>query len=68
MSLKTFHLVFIVLSVLLALFFGVWAGYKALVDSSTMMMLVGLGSLCGGAFLVFYGTRFVQKLKNAGIY
>ena len=67
MSLKAFHIIFITLSVALCLLFGVYAGYQALTQSSLLMVLAGLVSIGCGVGLVFYGTRFLRKLKSEGI-
>lgn len=60
MSLKWFHLVFITLSVALALGFGIWglvSQYAAL----------GLLSLVVAAALVVYEVYFVRKSRRIGL-
>jgi len=62
MSLKAFHIVFIVLSVGTTAGFGVWAltspeGYTAL----------GLASLAAAVLLVVYGIAFLNKMKREGL-
>ena len=62
MSLKYFHIVFIVLSVLTTVAFGLWAvlvnglppGFKAM----------GAISLGLGVLLLIYGIRFLKKSKS----
>ena len=69
MSLRTFHIVFITVSALVAFFFGVWMLFRGLVDSgSVLMMLGGLAAFGAGVGLILYGIRFIRKLKQAGIY
>ena len=68
MSLKTFHIVFIAVSTLVAFFFGVWAIFRGLVDSSWVMAISGLVAFVAGVGLIYYGVRFIRKLKSAGIY
>ena len=64
MSLKAFHLVFIVASILLAFGFGAWE-LKAWTETQGMRELIfGLGSVTAGAGLVVYARYFLKKLKN----
>lgn len=65
MSLKTFHIVFILASVLLCIGFGAWgfAMYRA--GNGIPHLTTGILSLATGAFLIWYGIRFLRKLKNA---
>ena len=67
MSLKTFHIVFIALSTLLALVFGVWAVYTGLAQSRSAMIGLGLASFGVSVGLVLYGISFLKKLRRAGI-
>jgi len=64
MSLKTFHIVFIALSVIMAFGFGAWLinGYFS---SHDMIQLFGgaLSIIAGGALIV-YGIRFLRKLRH----
>lgn len=64
MSLKAFHIFFIVVSALCAVGFSVWAviGYTSSHDSG--MLIVAAGSLLAGIGLIFYGIRFLRKLKH----
>ena len=66
MSLKAFHIFFIVASTLLALGFGGWAiaAYRAGGDPTNLGM--GVGSLVLGAVLIVYSRWFLQKLKGVG--
>ena len=58
MSLKTFHIFFISVSVLLSLGFGAWClgqpGYTA----------AGIGSFVAAAALVAYEVVFLQRFKT----
>jgi hypothetical protein len=60
MSLKWFHVVFVTLSVLLSLWFGVWA----LFHGQTALGIVSLG---GSAGLVLYGNYFLGKVRKLGV-
>jgi hypothetical protein len=66
MSLKAFHIVFIVTSVLMA--FGVAAielqEFKE--GNRTIDLVVGIGSVLAGAALLVYGRYFLKKLKGVG--
>ena len=65
MSLKTFHIVFIGSSFLLALFLGGWCLYEFFVHSKRVVdLLLGLLSLAGAVGLIVYGRYFLNKLKN----
>ncbi len=61
MSLKAFHIVFIVASALLSLGFGVWAlaGDGASAPAAAVAFMVG-------AALVVYGARFLKKVARTG--
>lgn len=57
MSLKFFHIVFIVLATLVSLFVGVWGLRNA-------QPILGVVFLVLGAVLVVYGLRAYQKLRS----
>jgi hypothetical protein len=64
MSLKAFHVFFIVISTLLAVGFGVW-GTQDFAESGSLTHLgLGVGSLVGSVLLVRYGFWFMRKLKD----
>ena len=60
MSLKWFHIVFIALSMLVALGFGVWGLFN-------QQMVLGVASLAGSAGLCVYGTYFLGKARRLGV-
>jgi len=64
MSLATFHLVFIAISILAALFAGVWgvSGYAA--GDGSMPLLFGVLALLSVPVLVVYGVRVRSKLRS----
>ena len=65
MSLKAFHLVFIVASILLAIGFGVWSFLNyASPQGSTSDLVVGIVSGVIALGLVGYEIYFLKKLKN----
>jgi hypothetical protein len=64
MSLRGFHIVFIVFSTLLALGTGVWCIWIDLVEGAPVF-LVGAGFSFVAAFgLVVYGIWFYRKMKR----
>lgn len=63
MSLKAFHILFITLSVIVTVGFGLWSLTSAEFGSTT----VGIISLIAAVLLVIYGVLFLQKLKREGI-
>ncbi len=66
MSLKAFHIFFIVLSTLLALAFGVWAVDDFGRSGSFVHLGLGVGSFLASVALVRYGVWFLRKLKHVG--
>lgn len=62
MSLKAFHLVFIVAAIALAGVVGAWAWGHRTVGSSYLMLAVVCFAAAAG--LVVYGIWFVKKLKD----
>ena len=64
MSLKTFHIVFIVASTLLALGFGAWELKLFFAGNGTWHLILGGLSILGSAGLVWYGKMVLRKLKN----
>jgi hypothetical protein len=64
MSLKAFHIVFVVMSILLTLFCGVLLVWQYASTRETALLAPGIVSLacCGG--LVCYGKSVLRKLKH----
>ena len=62
MSLKYFHILFIVMSVLTTVGFGLWALLVNGLPGGFRVM--GVFSLLGGVALLVYGFRFMKKLKS----
>ncbi len=68
MSLRTFHLLFIVIVIICAEMFGareLWL-YPQTKDLVTLWL--GVGTLVGGLVLSVYALLFVRKMDRAGIY
>jgi hypothetical protein len=64
MSLKAFHLIFIVASVLLTVAFGIWGINQYASGGPRSDLLMGIVSLLMGIGLVVYGKYFLRKLKH----
>ena len=60
MSLKWFHLVFISLSTVLAVAFGLWGFLNH-------FTALGVGSLAAAVALGVYGNYFLQKARRIGL-
>jgi hypothetical protein len=60
MSLKWFHIVFVSLSMLVSLGFGVWGLFNHYV-------VLGIVSLSASAGLVVYGNYFLGKVRKLGV-
>jgi hypothetical protein len=67
MSLRFFHILFITLSVLMSLVVGVWAIDAYRTDGSLTWAILAVVAFGGGALLVVYGNRFLQKTRNLGL-
>lgn len=67
MSLKFFHIVFIAVSTLLCLVVGVWALDAYRNDGAATWIVLAVLSFVGGALLVVYGSRFLQKFRKLGM-
>ena len=57
MSLKWFHIVFITLSMVLSIWFGVWALFNE-------QVALGVASIAGSAALFVYGNYFLGKART----
>lgn len=65
MSLKTIHIVFVIASLILTAFFGVWAWRQYVQPTGTSLdLLYGLLSIVAFAGLLAYGRYFLKKLKH----
>ena len=66
MSLKAFHIFFIIVSTALAVGFGVWATLDFAASGSWVNLSMGVGSFLASILLVWYGVWFLRKLKHVG--
>lgn len=64
MSLKAFHIVFIVASILLSFFCGIWLLHEYASDRHAAFLVAGIVFLIAGAGLICYGKSVLRKLKH----
>jgi hypothetical protein len=67
MSLKGFHIVFIVFSTLLALGCGAWCIWVDLVEDAPVYLAGAVASFISAVALVSYGIWFYRKMKRLRI-
>jgi hypothetical protein len=67
MSLKVFHIVFIVFSTLLALGVGGWCIWVDLVEGAPIYLAGAISSFAAAVALVVYGVWFYRKMKRLRI-
>jgi len=64
MSLKAFHVVFVVMSILLAFFCGIWLPREYAASRHGAFLVAGIVSLVAGAALIWYGKSVLRKLRH----
>jgi hypothetical protein len=64
MSLKSFHVFFILVSISFSMFFGVWGVRNHSVTANTVHLCLGISSFVGAAALIAYLLVFFQKAKD----
>ncbi len=64
MSLKAFHVFFVIVSVLCALGFGAWAVADYARTGRGSALLLGILGFASAVALIWYGLWFLRKLKN----
>jgi len=67
MSLKAFHIVFIVFSTLLAVGVGLWCVWVNLVEGAPIYLAGAIGSFVTALALIIYGVWFYRKMKRLRI-
>tara|TARA_Y100000588_G_scaffold73789_1_gene76436 strand:- start:918 stop:1112 length:195 start_codon:yes stop_codon:yes gene_type:complete len=60
MSLKAFHLVFILLSILFSFVFGIWG----VINGGTVELVMGIISFAGMVGMLVYLVFFLKKFKH----
>jgi hypothetical protein len=64
MSLKTFHLVFILMAIMGADLFGGWTVQEYIRSNSLPTLLIGIASMAGGLGLIRYAIYFVRMMDR----
>ncbi len=64
MSLKTFHIVFVTVSTLVAFAFGAWCLFFHRELGGVSYLVLGFSSFVGGAGLIAYGFWFWSKIRT----
>ena len=64
MSLKAFHVFFVIVSTLCALGFGAWAVAEYARTGHGSTLALGIIGFAAAVALVWYGLWFLRKLKN----
>jgi hypothetical protein len=64
MSLKSFHLFFIGISILFAAGFGIWFLAEQPIAIETLNVFAALLSFTVGGGLILYAIRFIRKFKH----
>jgi hypothetical protein len=67
MSLKGFHIVFIIFSTLLALGVGAWCIWVNLVEGEPVYLAGAIFSFVAAVGLIVYGVWFYRKMKRLRI-
>ena len=67
MSLKGFHIVFIIFSTLLALAIGGWCIWVNLVEGEPVYLAGAIFSFVAAVALIVYGVWFYRKMKRLRI-
>ena len=67
MSLKGFHIVFIIFSTLLALGVGLWCVWVDLVEGAPIYLAGAIASFAAAVALMVYGVWFWRKMKRLRI-
>ena len=64
MSLKAFHIIFVIFSTLVALGIGGWCVWVNLVEGAPVYLAGAIASFATALVLVIYGIWFYRKMKR----
>ena len=64
MSLRAFHVAFIVVSIALSAVVAAWGVREWVTEASADALTVGCAALLSGIGLVIYGVRYFRKLQE----
>jgi len=63
MGLRNFHLIFIVVSILLAFYFSFWCYQYSQTHQAFGYLITSIAALITGIGLLIYGVMFTKKVK-----
>ena len=64
MSLRIFHIIFVMICVALSIWVAVWGIRGYMLDHNTGALALGLVFLASAAALAYYGTKVYGKLRD----
>jgi membrane protease YdiL (CAAX protease family) len=64
MSLRVFHIVFVIVCIALSLWVGVWGIHDYMQERSIGALALAIVFLLSGLVLVLYGRRAFEKLRD----
>ena len=64
MSLKVFHIVFVMASIVMSVLVGGWGVWDYRRAGNTTHLAIGIGTLILGVVLVRYSMWFVRKIRS----
>jgi len=67
MSLKAFHIVFVLVSTALMALFAVWAFREYATSKGTLELALGIIASISILVLLVYGKWFLRKIKDRGL-
>ena len=67
LSLRSFHLLFILFSIIGADLFGAWAIWSYAREGNVVILSLGITAIVGGLGLIWYAVKLVRNLDQAGI-
>ncbi len=67
MSLKNFHILFIMIAIITTAGFGFWCFFTEAGKGAPGSTVMGVISLVSAVALVIYGVKFLRKMKEEGI-
>ena len=67
MSLKSFHIIFILISTLFAIFFGYWCYREWILYENNIYLVYSLIGVILCVCLFFYGKWFLKEISNINV-
>ncbi len=66
MSLKAFHILFVVITTLFCVGLGLWAFRQYSLEREASILILGIGSFVFAVGLIVYGKYVLKKLRGIG--